>query len=151
MTRPHHPRLSDDQRGIVAIEFALFMPILILLLIGLIDVGRVFHRQMVLDRAVRAAADYAVVVGASADSLVAVREAVERVAPADPTGTRVISTAMACLCGVEAASCSQFCGNGQAPDAYINVGLEETVEAIIPYPHVGQAIRVTSATTVRVN
>jgi uncharacterized membrane protein len=151
MTTSTRHRLARDERGIVAIELALLTPILIMLLIGLIDVGRVFHRQMTLDRAVRAAADYAVAIGATSGSLEAVRAAVERVAPDDPSGTRVIRSSMTCLCGAAAATCGQFCSDGRSPDAFVNVGLEEIVEAIMPYPQVGQSIRVSSTATVRVN
>lgn len=143
--------LARDRRGVVSVELGLITPVLILLLIGLVDVGRVFHRQMALDRAVRAAADYAVTIGATSGSVAAVREAVERVAPPDASGTRVVSAGLSCLCGGTAAACGQSCADGQAPSAYVSVSLEEVVAAIIPYPHVGQSIRVRSAATVRVN
>jgi Flp pilus assembly pilin Flp len=143
--------LRRDERGIVAIEFALLTPVLIMLVVGLIDMGRVLHRQMTLDRAVRSAADYAVAIDATANLLDSVVAAVLRVAPPDDGGDREVEASITCLCGDATADCNQFCGDGAVPVAYINIGLSETVDPLIPYPLVGQSIRVTSSATVRVN
>lgn len=52
-------RLTADRRGIIAIEFALILPLLILLCFGTVEVGRFVLLQMKLDQAVASIADLA--------------------------------------------------------------------------------------------
>ncbi len=54
-------RLGADKAGATAIEYAIVLPALLLLLLGTVDVGRVFWVQVTLDRAVQAAARCAAV------------------------------------------------------------------------------------------
>jgi Flp pilus assembly protein TadG len=55
-----------DRRGSVALEFGLVVPMVLVLLVGVIDVGRLIGDQHALDRGVAAAARYAAVNSASA-------------------------------------------------------------------------------------
>lgn len=52
-----------NERGAAAVEFALVVPILLLLLIGIMNFGFVFAQQISLNNAARQAARYAVVDG----------------------------------------------------------------------------------------
>jgi Flp pilus assembly protein TadG len=140
-----------DDRGIVAVELALFAPVLVLLLIGLIDLGLLFHRQLSLDQAVRAGADYAVITRATPQTVDAVRAAVLQAAPEDSGGTRVVSANMACLCDGVTMACSTQCPDLTVPQAFVTIDLGETMQPLIPYPFVGQSIRLVSTSTVRVN
>jgi Flp pilus assembly protein TadG len=58
--------LPAGRRGSFALEFALVAPCMLILLIGLIDLGRMFGDQHALDEGVSVAARYAVVNSASA-------------------------------------------------------------------------------------
>ncbi|MGY3564733.1 TadE/TadG family type IV pilus assembly protein [Sinomonas sp. RB5] len=49
-------RTSDRERGAAAVEFALVLPVLILLVLGIVDFGRVFNAQQTLTFAARAGA-----------------------------------------------------------------------------------------------
>ena len=55
-----------DQHGSTALEFGLMLPMVLVLLVGVIDVGRLIGDQHALDRGVAAAARYASVNSASA-------------------------------------------------------------------------------------
>ena len=57
-----------DRSGVAAVEFALIAPTLILVLVGLIDVGGMIYTRFQLDAAVNAGANYAMVNGSSANS-----------------------------------------------------------------------------------
>ena len=46
-------RLKKDQKGQALVEFALILPILILLVMGIIEFGIIYHTQLVLDNASR--------------------------------------------------------------------------------------------------
>jgi hypothetical protein len=54
-------RLLADRAGASAVEFALVLPLLVVMLMGIIDFGRVWHRQQVITDAAREAARWAVV------------------------------------------------------------------------------------------
>jgi Flp pilus assembly protein TadG len=63
LSRPARPgrRLLADQSGASAVEFALVMPLLVVMLMGIIDFGRVWNRQQVITDAAREGARWAVV------------------------------------------------------------------------------------------
>lgn len=66
LSRRHRGGLSDDA-GAQAVEFALILPVLLLLVLGIINFGYVFGQQLSLNQAVREGARKAVV-NKSADS-----------------------------------------------------------------------------------
>lgn len=57
-------RLLRDTRGVAAVEFAFAFPILILLLVGTLDIGRALWTTSTLDHAAREGARYASLRGA---------------------------------------------------------------------------------------
>jgi Flp pilus assembly protein TadG len=59
---------ATDRRGATALEFALVAPMVLTLLIGLLDLGRLFGDQYALDQGVAVAARYAVVNSTSASA-----------------------------------------------------------------------------------
>jgi Flp pilus assembly protein TadG len=71
---PRKKRRGGKNRGVAAVEMAFAMPLLILLIFGMIEVGRALMVQQVLTNASREGARLAVTGGATADS---VTEAVE--------------------------------------------------------------------------
>lgn len=56
---PRSLRLSDGQRGEALVEFALLAPVIILLLLAMVDFGRVFDAWLVTTNAAREGARYA--------------------------------------------------------------------------------------------
>jgi Flp pilus assembly protein TadG len=65
---PKRSRLSRDTRATAAVELALISPLLLTLLAGMVDFGRVYHEEIQLSSAVAAAAQYALVNAASVNS-----------------------------------------------------------------------------------
>ena len=57
-----------DRSGVAAVEFALISPTIILVLVGLIDLGGMIYTRFQLDASLAAAANYAMVNGASVNS-----------------------------------------------------------------------------------
>ena len=57
-----------DRRGTAALEFGLVLPFMLMLLVGMLDVGRLIGDQHALDRGVAVAARYAIVNSASASA-----------------------------------------------------------------------------------
>ena len=52
-------RLANDSRGVAALEFAFFLPILLVLAGGIFDVGRALYQAETVDKALRDGAIYA--------------------------------------------------------------------------------------------
>lgn len=52
-------KLARDQRGVSAIEFAFFMPVLLLMLVGLMELGRAHYQAAAMEKALRAGAVFA--------------------------------------------------------------------------------------------
>ncbi|GAA2198716.1 TadE/TadG family type IV pilus assembly protein [Sinomonas flava] len=50
------PQLQSKERGAAAVEFALVLPILLLLVVGIIEFGRLYNAQIVMTNAAREAA-----------------------------------------------------------------------------------------------
>jgi len=53
MRRPLRARRKDRDRGAAAVEFALVLPILLLLVFGIIDFGRALNAQLTITQAAR--------------------------------------------------------------------------------------------------
>ena len=66
-----HHRRAGPRRGQTLVEFALTLPILLLLLFGVIEFGRIFQAWVTLQNAARAAARYAVTGQWDADAVAA--------------------------------------------------------------------------------
>jgi Flp pilus assembly protein TadG len=69
--RPGHRLCAaflGDRSGVAAVEFALIAPTLILVLVGLIDLGGMLYTRFQLDASLSAGANYAIVNGTSVDS-----------------------------------------------------------------------------------
>lgn len=61
MTRLQRPSLhqATHQKGVALAEFALILPILVLLVVAIIDFGRAVNQSLILESAARAGAEYA--------------------------------------------------------------------------------------------
>ena len=53
-------RGKDGQRGIVGVEFALLLPIFMMILFGIVEFGTAFYKQQIITSAVREAARYGI-------------------------------------------------------------------------------------------
>ena len=77
------------QRGAVAIEFALVVPVLLLLLVGIVDFGLVMSSQSVVANAAREGARTAALGGTTFDAQAATKSAITGLAGATNAGTKV--------------------------------------------------------------
>lgn len=80
MSAPPHSglparRCVRDQRGAQAVEFALVLPILLALLVGIMEFGMMFNRQVMVTQAARAAARSMAIHNSPSDARDAARNA----------------------------------------------------------------------------
>ena len=77
----------DDDRGAAAVEFAMVMPILLLLVFGIVDYGRAYNARLTLSHAAREAVRVWALGGSEADT-----EARAQEAAAGLTGVTAVTT-----------------------------------------------------------
>lgn len=93
-------RRANDDRGAVAVEFALIFPILIVILIGIVEYGSVFNAQLLLTGAAREAARSMAVTGDVAGAQSAALAAADGLAPT-LTSANVTVSVPVCTAGTD--------------------------------------------------
>ena len=124
-----------SESGTAAIEFGLFIPILLILLIGTVEVGRAMHGAMQVNNAVEAGMLYAAKNGYDADGIAA--------AVANATGTPGITATptptLFCGCpsagGVINIDCNSpsLCADGSPMGQYVQINAALDHQTILPY------------------
>jgi Flp pilus assembly protein TadG len=72
-----------DDRGAAAVEFALVLPILVIILFGVIEFGGVYNAQLMLTGAAREGAREMAIAGVAAEAEAVALDAAAGIAPAD--------------------------------------------------------------------
>jgi Flp pilus assembly protein TadG len=136
-----------ERKGGAAVEFAVVFPILVLLVIGVVDYGRVFYTSVTVANAARAGAEYgASNPPSSASDTVGMRVYAE--ADGIDAGTLVIAAQRYCECSGTANACV-ICSGGAAPEVYVEVTASKTVAMLIPYPGLPSTFSVSRKATFR--
>ncbi|WP_107774621.1 TadE/TadG family type IV pilus assembly protein [Nocardioides sediminis] len=121
-------RAGREERGAAAVELALVMPVLILILFGIINFGALFAQQISISNIAREAARNAVVDGpnsACADIEADAEEGAATLGMAADVPTVVIDPA----CPSGPTPCA-----GSDPDQDVTVTVERTGEWLVPFP-----------------
>lgn len=120
--------LRRDERGVFAVEHALVMPFLILLLSGAIDLGYALNQSSSLSGAARAGAQYAMRFPSDAAGI---KDVVTKAVSYDPESLTVNSK-LTCECeDGTAVACTDTC-SGTAPYAYVTVSVSKTYSSPLP-------------------
>ncbi|HLG45846.1 MAG TPA: TadE/TadG family type IV pilus assembly protein [Reyranella sp.] len=114
--RHHLSNLRADCRGNFAIEFALALPILLLLLVGLLDLGRLSIEKSALLQGAREGAQY----GIQAPTDTANIQTTAQNATGISGATATSSTFCECVSGTQVA-CTTTCSGGAAIKQYVVV------------------------------
>jgi hypothetical protein len=121
-----------NQKGTAAIEFGLFIPLLVIFVVGIIEIGLATHGAMQVQNAVEAGIVYAAKHGWDASGIT------DAILNASGTGGISASPAPSLFCGcpgssgVSEISCAQKCASGTAPGEYIRVSAAVTRTSILP-------------------
>jgi pilus assembly protein CpaE len=128
-------RLSGDERGVSAVEFALIMPVLLFALLATIDVGFAVSERMAIDHVLRAGAQRAMA-DPGRQPIVAVLESTA----ANSSGQTIADGALAldaaryCACPgniTAAVSCTHVCTGSVPPFAYYQISASKQYAGII--------------------
>ncbi|MEJ0062555.1 MAG: TadE/TadG family type IV pilus assembly protein [Alphaproteobacteria bacterium] len=146
--KPTNPVFS--RKGTAAIEFAFVLPLFLLLLSGIIEVGFSAYNAMLVANSVEAGAIYAAKNGWNASGITA--------AVANATGVSGISASPApasfCGCpgsgGITTITCTSTCTGGISPGQYIRISATMTRQTIFSYSGLVVPATFTSQSIVRV-
>ena len=139
-------RLRNDN-GNAAVEFALLVPVLILLVAGLVDFGRAYFTRMELENAARAGAQYGILHGS--DDLATIRDAV-RQASEVPTADLTVNASTFCACpdGTAQNRTTGDCG-GFKPGTYITISAQTAFVPVFPFAGSSRPATITGTALVR--
>lgn len=143
-------KAKNDRAGTISLEFAVFAPTLVLMLVCTLDIGMGIYRKMQVQNAAQAGAAYAVLHGFTTSSIQnAVTSATSfsgvnaSPAPSEFCGCATNS-------GVTAAVCSSTCSGGASPGTYVSVSAQATYNTLLPYPVVPNSYTFSAQSTVRI-
>jgi len=141
---------EDGSRGVAAIEFAVIVPTLVLMMICTVDLGMGIYRKMQVQNAAQAGAAYAMFHGFAADSIsTAVTSATSFSGiAASPAPSQ--SCGCASNTGVTSATCSSTCSGGSVTGTYVTVSAQGTYNTILPYPMIPNSFTLAAQSTVRI-
>ncbi|HEU4340263.1 MAG TPA: TadE/TadG family type IV pilus assembly protein [Candidatus Binatia bacterium] len=143
-------------RGQALIELTLLLPLLVLILLGTIDFGRVFFQSMALAQAARAGAQYgAQSVDKSSDTAGMQGAAVDAGQDIGLALTDVTSARRYFLCGggdtneYTVEPVSPPCGDGKPAMIYVEVTVQKTFTTMFNYPGFPHSINLNRTARIR--
>jgi Flp pilus assembly protein TadG len=144
-------RLFFDEEGTAAIEFGVIGTFLGLLLLGLVDFGMGYWRQMQVGNAARAGVEYAITNGWDQAKITTV------VGGATGWGSITATPAPTKTCGcpdvtagIAAATCGASCTGGGTAGTYVNVNARASYSTVFTYPGIANPLTLNASTSVRI-
>ena len=139
-------RFGRTRSGGAAVELAVVFPVLLLLIIGVVDYGRVFYTSVAVSNAARAGAEWGAQSSTTSGGPTNVTDTagMKAFAQADgnEAGTLTVTPLVYCECGGAAHSCTNACGGGAAPDVFVKITASKSVSMFLPYPGLPSSILV---------
>lgn len=141
--------LRRDRRGNAAMELALLASPLMMLAVGTTDYGLGVYRQMEVQNAAQAGAEYALKHGFSTSAITA---AVTGATPLSVSASPAPAQSCGCPSGatITSATCGSTCGDGFPAGTYVTVAAQATYSTIIPYPGIPSTYTLAASSTVRI-
>jgi len=133
--------------GQTVVEMALLMPMLLMLLIGLIEIGRYAYFDILISNAARAGAQY----GAQSLIQAADKAGIQAAAQNDGLGAMAITSSQECGCSAGALGGCPSGGVCPLPLVYVKVTATDTYASLFSYPGLPKSLTLTSTVTMRVS
>lgn len=134
-----------DRKGAAAVEFALLMPFILIMLIGLVDFGMGLWTQMQLESAARAGAQYALIDYADTSGI---QNAVTGSSNLTTAPTPLATTFCECSNGTSV-SCAGTCASGSVR-IFVRVTATSSFTPLLSYPGMPNPFTLRGGATIRV-
>lgn len=151
---------AKRERGGALLELAVAIPILLLLLLGTVDFGRVFYQGMAVAQAARAGAEYGAQDEEHSDDEADIKTAAIAAVASDLTlANGDITWSRSCECATDTGvfsetapvnDCTGVCGVGTHLIMTVNVSVSKTFNTIISYPRIPNSVPITRSVKIRV-
>jgi Flp pilus assembly protein TadG len=139
----------QHERGVATVEFALILPLLILLMVCTIDFARIMYTAMALTTAARAGAQYGAQGLGSSSNISGMQTAAQNSASPD-IGTITATATQTCGCNgatPTAAACTASCSG--ALRVFVSVTTGKTFTTIMSYPGIPSSVSLTRTAELR--
>jgi Flp pilus assembly protein TadG len=133
--------------GQTVLELALMLPLMLLLLVGLIEIGRYAYFDILISNAARAGAQY----GAQSLIQAADQNGIKTAAKSDGLNSMTITTTQECGCAAGTLGGCPSGGVCAQPLVYVQVTASEKFDSLFSYPGLPKSLTLTSTATMRVS
>src|SRR4051812_38217636 len=134
--------LRRDIAGVTAVEFAMIVPIMALMFVGIADLGIGIFTDMEVQNAAQYGTEYALLKGYDSAAIVTA------VTGSTSLTHATVSPAQFCGCpsdtGVTSTSCNSTCADGKTAGTFARVSVSATYATLIPYPGLPASFVLTS-------
>ncbi|MDP6605401.1 MAG: pilus assembly protein [Dehalococcoidia bacterium] len=143
-------RGAHPEGGAALVEMAVIMPLLLLMVMGVGDLGRVMYTAITLSHAARAGAAYGAQSNGHTGDAAGIQQAAEE--EAQNIGTIGVTSQRICECtGGSPVSCTTAsCGSYGPPRAFVEVTATQTYATLIAYPGIPSTVPLSRTAKVRV-
>ena len=145
--------LARDRRGVAALELALLAPAVLLLIMGIVDVGQLTYTAMQVRAAAHAGAQYVYKNAAGAcPTATSIASAVQSATPLTVSATPSPSCVAACVTNnalVTVTAATKTCPSGDAPGQYATISASGAYTPIAPWTRLALPTTVTANSTIR--
>ena len=145
-----HPGNRPGESGMALTEFALILPLLLLLLLGGMDLGRVYFFAMAVTHAARAGVQYGAASVPRSMNLAGIEQAARDAAKDIGTITATADRLCECSDGTPADCKNGNCGAEGKPRIYVRVIAQTTFRSLIPYPGIPDTVALSRTAQMRV-
>src|SRR4051812_39757051 len=139
--------LRRDVAGVTAVEFALIVPIMLLMFVGIADLGIGIFTDMEVQNAAQYGTEYALLKGYDSSAIVNAVQGSTSLAHA------TVSPSQFCGCpsasGVTTSSCGSTCTDGTKAGTFAQVSVSNTYATLIHYPGFPASFQLTGQSTAR--
>jgi Flp pilus assembly protein TadG len=151
-----------SERGTALVELAVVIPLLLVLVLGTVDFGRIFYRSMAIGQAARAGAEYGAQNVGTSDDETDIKTAAKNSVATDVTLTDGdIVWNRTCECATDAGTFSSTipsntCTGNPCPTSgthltiTVNVTVTKSFSTLIPYPAISNSVVISRSAKLRV-
>ena len=144
------PLFRRRSAGQATMELAFLSPILIFMLLGTMDFGRLFYDAIEVAGAVRAGLQYGTLNKTNSSNTTAIQNAATQDA-GNETGVTVTATRFCQCSDGTSIACNLTCAGGSSPEIYVQVQAVKTFTTLVNYPGIPHTVNLSQQGVMRVS